>query len=205
MKAGIWKAPPPRPGGSENQPFVDTVLKHARNVLQAIGKAQLPVILATLVVATFCIFGEPLYYSNDDAGIAMVGSGFGEAAHPDPHLVWCHYGYGLILGMLTKFIGLNAHGWVTIAAIWLSLALLIQAIFHTQRPIVRWSLLLLSVGAIYSVALLSAQFTTTAGVLFGAAIACWLADGTPGRKSFLAIAPILLALILSYLIRPECY
>jgi len=181
------------------------VLRQATVVLRAVRSAGLPVLLATLIVAVICIFGEPLYDSNDDPGIAMVGAGFGEAAHPDPHLVWCHYGYGLVLATLSKFVGPNAHGWVTIAAVWLSLALLIRALWRAQKTIVRFSLLLLSTGAIFSVALLSAEFTTTAGVLFGAAIASWLADETHDRKSLLAMAAIVLALILSYLIRPESY
>jgi hypothetical protein len=181
------------------------VLRQAIVVLRAVSRAGLPVLLATLIVAVICIFGEPLFGTNDDVGIAMVGAGFGEAAHPEAHLVWCHYGYGLVLAALSKLVGPNAHGWVTIAAIWLCLVLVIRVILRAQKAILRWSLFLLCLGAIFLKALLSAEFTITAGVLFGAAIASWLAEQTQNKKSFVTMTAIILALIFSYLIRPECY
>jgi hypothetical protein len=109
------------------------------------------------------------------------------------------------LAFLSRLIGPNAHGWITLAAIWLSLALLIQAILRTPKALVRWCLLLVCLGGIFLTALLSAEFTITAGVLFGAAIANWLAAGSQGENRLLSTAAIFLALVLSYLIRPESY
>ncbi|HYZ75134.1 MAG TPA: hypothetical protein VE641_18790 [Chthoniobacterales bacterium] len=165
----------------------------------------MPVFLATLFVAGFCVVGEPLYGGNDDVGVAMVGAGFGEAVHPEAHLIWSHYGYGLILGALSRLVGPYAHGWATIASIWFSLVLVIRAILSVQKVMVRWAVLLGCLGAVYLVTLLSSQYTITAGVLFGAAIANWLAGALENRDNFVSLSATVLALVLSYLIRPKSY
>ena len=179
---------------------------HFIRALTRACRAQMPLLLATLIVASLYIFGEPLYQANDDPGLAMAGAGFGEASRPEPHLVWSHFGYGLILGGLSHVVGPNAHGWVTIFAIWLSLILVIRAGLSAPSPPVRLAVLLLCIGCIFLTALLSAEFTITASVLFGAAISNWLvtADQEQPRRHVWTGAMVL-ALILSYLLRPESY
>src|ERR1700722_2355452 len=99
---------------------------HFANASLRACRPYLPVLLATIIVASLCLFGEPLYQENDDPLLAMVSAGFGVAVTPEPHLIWSHLGYGLLLGALSRLIGLNAHGWGTAFAIWLSLTLLIR-------------------------------------------------------------------------------
>jgi hypothetical protein len=161
---------------------------------------------AAFVVAALCYFGAPLYIENDDPGLAMVGAGFGEAVHPEPHLIFSHYGYGLILGALSRLIGPYAHGWFTIFAIWFSLVLVIRASLRAADLKVCLTVLVVCLGCIYLATLLSAEFTTTAAVLFGAGIAEWLCSSYQEPKlSYLGTGVVFLALILSYLIRPESY
>jgi hypothetical protein len=161
---------------------------------------------AALVVAALCYFGAPLYIENDDPGLAMVGAGFGEAVHPEPHLIFSHYGYGLILGTLSRLVGPYAHGWFTIFAIWFSLVLVIRASLRAADLKVCLTILVVCLGCIYLATLLSAEFTTTAAVLFGAAIAEWLSSSYREPKlPYLGTAVLLVALVLSYLIRPESY
>jgi hypothetical protein len=165
-----------------------------------------PVLLATLIVGGLCLFAEPLYDANDDSFLAMVGGGFGVAVHPEPHLIWSHIGYGLLLGILRQLVGVNAHGWVTLGALWLSLVLLLQTSLRARSWIIRWFLVLVAVAGIYLDALLTAQFTITAGVLFGAAVASWLVWANQERPPhYTRVALIILSLILSYLIRPDSY
>ena len=168
-------------------------------------RAQLPIVLATVIVASLCLFAEPLYSQNDDCFFAMAGSGFGVAAHPEPHLVFSHYGYGLILIGLARLIGLNAHGWVTIFSIWLSLVLIIRSSLRAYDRQTFWTLLLVSVGCVFLGALISAEFTITAAVLFGAAIANWLVSTDAERRRLSTRIVTFSALILCYLIRPESF
>jgi hypothetical protein len=136
----------------------------------------------------------------------MVGAGFGVAVHPEPHLVFSHFGYGLILATLSHLIGPNAHGWFTIFAIWLSLVLMIRASFRAADLKIGLAILVACLGCIYLASLLSAEFTTTAAVLFGAAIAEWISSSYREPKlRYLGTAVVFVALILSYLIRPESY
>jgi hypothetical protein len=192
-------------GRSPESP-ANVIGKPLLNVVVAASRAPAPILLATLVIAVLCLFGEPVYQVNDDSFLAMVGAGFGVAVHPEPHLVFSHFGYGLILEALSRFIGPNAHGWFTIFAIWLSLVLMIRASFRAADLKVGLTILVVCVGCIYLASLLSAEFTTTAAVLFGAAIAEWLSSSYREPKlRYLGCAVVFVALILSYLIRPESY
>jgi hypothetical protein len=137
----------------------------------------------------------------------MVGAGFGEAVKAEPFLIWSHLGYGLLLKGLSHVVGPNAHGWVTIFSIWLSLALIIKASFNATNWRVRLCLVALCLGCVYSMALLAAEFTITSSVLFGAAMAQWLGSllGDKRPTSRLWLLATIVAFILSYLIRPESY
>lgn len=179
---------------------------HFANASLRACRPYLPVLLATIIVASLCLFGEPLYQENDDPLLAMVSAGFGVAVTPEPHLIWSHLGYGLLLGALSRLIGLNAHGWVTVFAIWLSLTLLIRVSLQARSPKIRWCVLLVCLGCIFLAALLAAQFTITAAVLFGAAFANFLASAEERQPiRSLWTAANILAFVLSYLIRPESY
>jgi hypothetical protein len=169
-------------------------------------KGWLPILFGTLIVAALCVFGDPVYLVNDDPFLAMVGGGFGVAVRPEAHLVWSHVGYGLILNSLSRIVGANAHGWLTIASVWLSLVLMIGAALKAGSVAVRAAVLLVCFGCVYFAAILSAQFTITAAILFGAGIAVcfvWVEDNP--LRSWVWIVAAVTALILSYLIRPNSY
>jgi hypothetical protein len=167
---------------------------------------HLPVLLATLLVAGLCVAGKPVYQSNDDSFLAMVGAGFGVASQPEPHLVWSHFGYGLILAGLSRLVGPTAHGWATLFTIWLSLTLLIQASLYAQSWKICLVVLLGCLGGVYLISVLEPDFTLTASLSFGAAIASWLVrTGQERPTSRLWKSGIFLALILSFLIRPNAY
>ena len=175
----------------------------------AVFRGSLPILIATIIVGGICVFGEPLYETNDDSFVAMVAGGFGAAVKPDPHLVWTHYPhyfYGLLLVALNRFIGPNAHGWVTVFAIWFSLVLVLQAALGARSLFIRISVPLVYIGAVFLTALLSADYTITTAVLFGAAIASWFVSAGGGRPiTWVRWAAILFTLILSYLIRSEAF
>ncbi len=181
-------------------------LRPFRRALVAASGAQLAVLLATIVVVSLCSFGQPVYHENDDCFLAMVGSGFGVALHPEPHLVFSHFGYGLLLGALTHLFGVYAHGFVTIFSIWLSMALFIDAGFTSGNPKLSAAVLIVGLGCVFFAALLSAEFTITAGALFGTAIASALTRGSHARSRIpVRDLAVVLALVLSYLIRPESF
>ena len=169
-------------------------------------KVTVAVVAAAAFVALICALGEPVYETNDDPGLAMVGAGFGQAVQPEAHLVYSHYAYGLLLNLLSRVIGPNAHGWVTLIAIGYSLALVIHAAMYAKRPRIAWVAVLSCIGCIYVGALLSAQYTITATLLFAAAIGSWLVATDEKRpKMALWMTPIVLALVLAFIIRSESY
>jgi hypothetical protein len=183
------------------------VVGNSVKVVWRILQPYLPILFATLIVTGLCAFAEPLYQTNDDVGLAMVGAGFGEAVKPEPYLIWSHLGYGLLLKGLSHLIGPNAHGWVTLFSIWLSLALVIRASLNAANRWLRLSALMVCFGCVYLIALLAAEFTITASVLFGAATAHWLVSlsGQNTGEPRLWVFSRIVAFLLSYLIRPESF
>jgi hypothetical protein len=185
---------------------IEATTKNLIAAVQSICRAQLPVLLATLIIGTVCLFGDPLYQVNDDSFLAMVGAGFGVAVKPEAHLVWAHFGYGLILNAFSYLIGPNTHGWVTIAAIWLSFLLLVATAVRGGSRSVGAVIVLVGLGCIYLTATLSAEFTITSAILFGAGTGMFLFSAATERpRSKPWIVPAFLALVLSYLIRPDSY
>jgi len=158
------------------------------------------VIVATLAVALTAFFGNPLFATNDDVGLAMIGAGFGMAAHPEPHLVFAHYGYGLLLNGLSQIVGPRAHGFMTLFAVGLSLGLFIYAVGKRLEFLLAG--LFVAGGCIYVSAFLTPQFTVTAGVLVAAGLACYLAAAQREEISFGLLTSIYLAVVLGGLIRP---
>jgi len=67
-----------------------------RNVIASTARyeaAKLPrlavvVGLPVLALVAVVLFGEPLFETNDDCGLAMTAAGFGSAVAPEPHLVF---------------------------------------------------------------------------------------------------------------------
>jgi hypothetical protein len=116
----------------------------------------------------------------------MVGSGFGVAAQPEPHLVWSHVGYGLVLGMFGRLVGPNAHGFITIIAVWLALTPQIRASLAAPSTRTRFFVLVVGVGCVFTGELLSPEFTITVAVLFAGAIAGWLVSSDELAGSDLA-------------------
>src|SRR5260370_13178452 len=169
-------------------------------------RGVLPILLASFIVAVLCIFGEPVYQVNADSFLSMVGGGFGVAVRPESHLLWSHIGYGLILNSLSGLVGPNAHGWMTVFSVWLSLLLVIAMVLRASGRDFRPFVLLICLGCIYLSAVLSAQFTVTSAALFGAGIAMFIvlaAEERPQSRTWTAIS--ILAIVLGYLIRPDSY
>jgi hypothetical protein len=158
------------------------------------------------LVAIFGVasFGNPLFDGNDDTGLAMLGAGFGLAVEPEPHVIFSHFGYGVLLNVVSRLAGPYAHGWTTLAALGLSIGLYARALCEQSRPngYLIGTALLIAVGCVFTRAFLLQQFTTTAAVLFGAAIGCWLAVLRSGGRSPWLRTAIYTAIVLSFLIRP---
>jgi hypothetical protein len=146
-----------------------------------------------------------LFDGNDDTGLAMMGAGFGVAVEPEPHLIFSHFGYGLLLSFVSRFAGPYAHGWTSLAALGLSIGLYSRAVCEHARGhgALLGTLMIIAAGCVFAQALLEVQFTITAGLLFGAAMSCWLTVLREGTGSPGLAAVIYGALILSFLIRPS--
>jgi hypothetical protein len=151
------------------------------------------------------LFGAPLFETNDDCGLAMIGAGFGAAIEPEPHLIFAHFGYGLLLNLVSRFAGPNAHGWTSLVALGLSMGLYARALTEhwPKQGFMVAAALIIAFGCVFTRASLDPQFTITASLLFGAATACWLAEQRNGARSAGLAAGIYGALILSFLIRPS--
>src|SRR5688572_8380910 len=87
-------------------------------------------LVATLGVM---VFANPLFDGNDDTGLAMLGAGFGLAVEPEPHLIFSHFGYGVLLNIISRFAGPYAHGWTTLAALGVSIGLYARALCEQSR------------------------------------------------------------------------
>jgi len=124
---------------------------------------------------------EPVWATNDDVALAMLGSGFGIAVAPTSRLVFAHPFYGLALNALTPLLGTAAHGWLTLVGLMLAAGVLGLALAPLRFGMVAlaacWLALLLP-------ATLSPQFTITSGLLFAAGSAWFLAEGR-GRLAHL--------------------
>jgi hypothetical protein len=168
-------------------------------------KRQIAIVLGVpfLTILGVILFGNPLFEGNDDTGLAMVGAGFGLAATPEAHLIFSHYGYGLLIGAISRLAGPLAHGWISLAALALSIGLYTRALCELRGAgALAAAALLIAVG-IFSQALLEPQFTITAALLFGSAIGCWLAVLGQGARAPGLSATIYGALVLSFLMRPS--
>lgn len=159
----------------------------------------------SLALMATIFFGTPLFEGNDDAGLAMMGAGFGLAVEPEPHLVFSHFGYGLLLSFVSRFAGPYAHGWTSLAALGLSIGLYSRAMCeHARgRGALLVTLMIIAAGCVFAQALLELQFTINAALLFGAAMSCWLSVLREGNRSRGLAAVIYGAVILSFLIRPS--
>jgi hypothetical protein len=160
----------------------------------------LAITVAGLAVVITVLFGNPLFATNDDVGLAMIGAGFGIAAHPEPHLVFSHYGYGLLLNGLSYVVGPRAHGFVTLFAVGFSLSLFIYTL--GKRADVLLAGILVAGGCIYTIGLLTPQFTVTSGVLVAAGLAGYIASAQRGEASLILWVAIYSSIILGGLIRP---
>ena len=158
-----------------------------------------------LTVLVVILFATPLFEGNDDAGLAMISAGFGEAVEPELYLIASHFGYGLLLGAVRHLIGPYAHGWTSLAALCLSIGLFSRALCEhwRGRGALVGAVLIIAAGCVFARALLELQFTVTAALLFGAAIGCWLAVLRDGARSPGLSVAIYGALVLSFLIRPS--
>jgi hypothetical protein len=169
-------------------------------------KRQTAIVLGVpfLIILGVVLFGNPLFEGNDDTGLAMVGAGFGLAVAPEAHVIFSHYGYGLLVGALSRLVGPVAHGWLSLAALALSIGLYLRALCEHGRShgFLVAAALTIAIG-IFPRALLELQFTITAGLLFGAAIGCWLAVLRDGARLPVLSIAVYSTLILSFLIRPS--
>jgi hypothetical protein len=191
---------------SQRKPANVKVRQYIGRLLQAAPSPWVPIVLATLITIGLCVFGDPVYQINDDPFLAMVGSGFGVATHPEPHLVWSHIAYGYLLMFLTWLVGPNAQGWATIAACWLSLLLMIEVVLRAGSLSVRAIVFVVCLGCVYLSAILSAEFTVTSTILFGAGIAiCFASMAKEKTPSKIWIGVAVLAFIWSYMLRHDSY
>jgi hypothetical protein len=164
------------------------------------------IVLGVPFLTMLCVvlIGTPLFEGNDDAGLAMTGAGFGPAVAPEPHLIFSHFGYGLLLKFVSRFAGPYAHGWTTLAALGLSLGLYSRALcgdWRRQGYLVATALVIAS-GCVFARASLEPQFTITAALLFGTAVGCWLSTQREATRSATLSTAIYGALILGFMIRP---
>ena len=186
---------------------VESVVFMRTSVRAAFGRDKLwqhgvVFVLPALAVLTAVVFAEPMFEGNDDTGLAMLGAGFGIAAGPEAHLIFSHYGYGLVLHAVSGLAGDHAHGWTTLAAIGISMALCLRALLATAAPSVVLAVAGVALaGGVFVRPLLDPQFTITSSMLLGSAIACRIALQPGGARPAVTVA-IYLAILLGFLIRP---
>ena len=183
----------------------NAIASNARYAAAKLPRVAVVVGLPVLALVALVIFGEPLFEINDDCGLAMTAAGFGSAVAPEPHLIFSHYGYGLLLKIVSRFAGPNAHGWTSLAALGLSMALYTRALtgYWPQRNFLVGAALIVGFGSVFARALLDPQFTITAALLFGAAAGCRMAMLQDKTRSVGLSTTVYGAIILSFLIRPS--
>src|SRR3954467_6345030 len=142
---------------------------------------------AALIVALCALAAsltlEPLFMTNDDSALAMIGAGFGIASHPEPHLIFAHYGYGIIVGLLSRIIGPAAHGWITLCSLTGCLFLLVKAVFLARGFALSAYLWVIILFCAFTGAMIEPQFTITSALLFVSGITYALVLDTYKRLS----------------------
>lgn len=141
---------------------------------------------------------QPVWATNDDVALAMLGSGFGIADTPTSQLVFAHPLYGVALIALTPVLGTATHGWLTIIGLMLASAVLGLALSPLRFG---WMALAACWFALLLPATLSPQFTVTSGLLFAAGAAWFIAEGQGRRRCVMAIS----ALVFAFILRPESF
>ena len=166
---------------------------------------MLSILGAILVISMVSIYGNPLYLVNDDVALAMFGGGFGSAASPEPHLVFSHVGYGLLLNLFAQIVGPYSHGWATLGLLGFCLALTINVAMTRLPAVPGAAMVLICLGSIYANALLQPHFTITSATLFGTSLLGFLhPEGRQPSTLVWRVAAGLL-LVLSSLIWPEAF
>jgi hypothetical protein len=183
----------------------NVIASNARYEAAKLPRFAVVVGLPVLALVAVVLFGSPLFETNDDCGLAMTAAGFGSAVAPEPHLIFSHFGYGLLLKIVSRFAGPNAHGWTSLAALGLSMGLYGRALIGhwPQRTVLVGAALVIAFGSIFARASLDPQFTITAALLFGAAAGCRMAMLQDETRSAGLSAVVYGAIILSFLIRPS--
>lgn len=154
--------------------------------------------VAAILLLVCAVMLDPVWATNDDVALAMVGSGFGIANAPASQLVFAHPVYGLALNALTPLLGTSAHGWLTVAGLMLVAGTLGVTLgpmrFGIPALAVCWLALLLP-------ATLSPQFTITSALLFAAGAAWFLAEEKGHAGNIMAV----LALVFAFALRSQSF
>jgi hypothetical protein len=180
-------------------------LRHDSISIADLGRHGIVIGVPFITLMAVIFLGTPLFEGNDDAGLAMIGAGYGLAAEPEPHLIFSHFGYGLFLSFVSRFAGPYAHGWASLAALGLAIGLYSRAVCEHLRGhgALVGAVLVMAVGFVFARALLELQFTITAALLFAAAMSCWLTVLREGARSPALATVIYGALAISFMIRPS--
>jgi hypothetical protein len=132
-------------------------LNHRDDSAANLTRSAIVVGVPLLALLGLILFGKPLFETNDDCGLAMIGAGFGTAVEPEPHFIFAHFGYGVLLNLISRFAGPNAHGWTTLAALGVSIGLYARAISGDWREdrVLVGAALLIGLGCVFTRALLA--------------------------------------------------
>ncbi|HEX2839802.1 hypothetical protein [Hyphomicrobium sp.] len=156
----------------------------------------------TLIFVVFCALAalfDPVFQTNDDAALAMLGSGFGIASRPEPQLIFSNLLYGHLVGAASWVLSSTAHAWLTTLMLAGAAATIMATAVQRSADLVPVGLLA-AVG-ICLTAIMNPQYTTTAAALcVSAAVAANEYVATASRR-WLAVA--LSLLLVSVILRWE--
>lgn len=157
-----------------------------------------PTLIFAVFVALAALF-DPVFQSNDDAALAMLGSGFGIASRPEPQLIFSNFLYGHLIGAASWLLSSTAHAWLTTLMLAGAAAAIMAAAVQKSADLVPAGLFA-AVG-ICLTAIMHPQFTTTAAALcVSSVVAANEYVATASRRWFAAALSLLL---LSVILRWE--
>jgi hypothetical protein len=135
----------------------------------------------------------------------MLGAGL-SVEHPEPHLLFSHYFYGLILVGVTPIFGPLGHGVLLFFAIWVSIVIdLMSTVTDSISNTLNFFRTLGVISCVFAAVVLRPTFTTVSAILCGITTLAFIVCLASRRQPIGMWFAISFFLGLSFIIRPESF
>jgi hypothetical protein len=152
------------------------------------------------LVFLLCSISSPIFETNDDVHLSMIAHGYGIANSGSPLLVYSNILWGYFIRLVPQIWGVPGYSLITLGIVVVVGAVVFRSVLATGIGIAGAIAVLTLVIAR---AVLIPQYTTNAGLLMVAAIACWHRFDKQGSDGRLALCAACVLAYCSFLVRAQ--